>query len=112
MQMMIDADAQRRREEARRLNIVQSIESWEVICRRAMPSDFSNFEPFLYSFDLVVPLLDLRQKSRWTPRVIDNNGHTIQLGELTRYWQWFQILFGLFLSVILAGTVSGIIRKD
>jgi hypothetical protein len=111
MRAVIDADAQRRRDEASRLGIGPNAELWTTICGRAVPPDFPSFQPYFYSLDLLIPLLDLGQKAHWMPRVV-NKGNLVRAGELARLWQWFQILLGLFLSLLLAGSVSGIIKKE
>jgi hypothetical protein len=37
--------------------------------------------------------------------------NTVGAGHLVKLWQWFEMLAGLFLSLLLAATVSGIVKK-
>jgi hypothetical protein len=112
MRAVIDADTQRRRDETIRLGIGSIAEPWATICRREVPLGFPSFQPYLYSLDLLVPLLNLGQKTHWTQRVVNDNGDGSRTGELARVWEWLEVLFGLFLSLLLAGSVSGIIKKE
>jgi hypothetical protein len=121
LQQQVNADLARRNEAAKRLNFDGAIvPTWIVICKRAVPPEFTKLAPFLYSLDLVVPLLDLHQKDRWNQQLVDINGEVFRplnignlgVGHVVRVWQWFETLAGLFLSLLLAATVSGIIKKD
>ena len=119
LQAKIDADVARRRNEATRLNLAATEPTWAVICRRSLPPEYAAFSPLLYSLDLIVPLLDLNQKKRWTQLTMTENGdvfrplifNTVGAGHLVKLWQWFEMLAGLFLSLLLAATVSGIVKK-
>ena len=82
---------------------------WPILCKRLLPASFVTFSPALYSLDILVPLLDLRMKSQWTERLSDNE---FSWGQLLRAWRWTEIFCGLFLSLILAASVSGITKKN
>ena len=121
LQQQVNADLARRKEESRRLNFDEIVvPPWTVICKRAVPPEFASLAPFIYSLDLVVPLLDLHQKGKWTQQLVGVNGEVFRplnighlgAGHVVRVWQWFEMLAGLFLSLLLAATVSGIIKKD
>jgi hypothetical protein len=95
--------------------------SWRDICNRAMPSEYTTFSPWVYTLDLLLPIVDLRQEKDWAPRVTDANGDvlaplwsgaSIGLGHITRFGEWALILLGWVLSALLIGAVTGIIRRD
>jgi hypothetical protein len=59
------------------------------------------FYAWVYSADVVIPLVDLQQVSSYAPAAI---------GGLT--WMWFSIAAGWVLSVALVAAVSGLFRND
>jgi hypothetical protein len=123
-------DASRRRQEAARVEFDATQDwSWKAICDRAVPSEYSVFQPFVYSIDIVLPFLELRQEHDFAPRILDDKGNVLRplftlpswlplvggtwgLGYLVRLWEWFEIFFGWALTILIAASVSGIIKKD
>ena len=130
LQKPISDDTDRRQHEARRVGLDTTREwSWKSICDRAMPSEYSVFQPFVYSIDIMLPFLELRQERDFAPRVLDDKRNVIRplfrlpswlpfiggtwgLGYLVRVWEWFEIFFGWTLTILIAASVSGIIKKD
>lgn len=96
--------------------------SWKEICARRVPSEYSSFQPVIYSLDLVLPLTDLRQERDWSPRISDADGRTLYplfgrdsrfgLGNLVRLLEWFMILAGWTISLFIAAGVTGIAKRD
>ena len=81
-------------------------------CAAAMPSEYSGFEPLLYSADVVLPIINLRQKIDWAPRIVYADGNRWPLGELVRNWEWFQIVAGWMLSLLFVSAIGGAIRRE
>jgi hypothetical protein len=82
----------------------------------ALPSEYTTFNPWLYSADLILPLVDLQQDSAWSPAAsfTDKRGtmHDLHEGELSRWIMWFEILFGWFASLMFVAIVSRLVEKD
>jgi hypothetical protein len=130
LQKQISDDADRRQYEARRVGLDTTQNwSWKSICDRAVPSEYSVFQPFVYSIDIMLPFLELRQERDFAPRILDDKGNALRplftlpswlpivggtwgLGHLVRLWEWFEIFFGWTLTILIAASVSGIIKKD
>jgi hypothetical protein len=111
----INDDASQRARAAVKFGVVPATSAtWPQICARAVPPEYVTFDPLLYSLELLIPVLDLRQKARWTPRAFDENGALVAhgLGGMVWLWRWFETLAVLFFSLLLVASVSGIIKKE
>ena len=80
-------------------------------CSQSIPSEFSEFQPFMYSFDVLLPIINLRQEVDWAPRVVHHDGSDWLAGRLIRIWEWLEIAAGWLLSLLLVSAIGGIIRK-
>jgi hypothetical protein len=76
------------------------------------PPEYSTMQPWVYSLDLVLPLVDLQQDRDWSPIVINENGKQLWGGYLLRALMWFEILFGWFASLMFVAIVSRLVEKD
>jgi hypothetical protein len=130
LEKQISDDTGRRQHEARRVGLDTTQNwPWKSICDRAVPSEYSVFQPFVYSIDIMLPFLELRQEHDFAPRVLDDEGAVIRplfalpgwlpliggtwgIGYFVRLWEWFEIFFGWTLTILVAASVSGIIKKD
>jgi hypothetical protein len=81
-------------------------------CADAVPSEYSGFQPFLYSADVVLPIINLRQEVDWAPRIVHADGGRWPLGEAVRGWEWFQIVSGWMLSLLFVSAIGGVIRRE
>lgn len=81
-----------------------------------LPSEYTTFNPWWYSIDLILPLVDLQQDSQWTPAAtyIDAGGtmRTLPGGVLARVVMWFEILFGWFASLMFVAIAGRLVEKD
>jgi hypothetical protein len=81
-----------------------------------LPSEYTTFNPWLYSADLILPLVDLQQDSEWAPAATftDATGTVQDLteGQRARALMWFEILFGWFASLMFVAIVSRLVEKD
>lgn len=78
----------------------------------AMPSAYTTFQPFFYSLDLILPLVDLQQDPDWAPIVTSQTGETLWGGRLIRWLTWFEILFGWVMSLMFVAIVGRLVEKD
>ena len=86
-----------------------------------LPHEYPAFDPFAYSLDTILPLVDLQQESAWGPMVDrpPRTGDAANLGAsepwalgwFTRLVVWIQTLFGWAGSLILVAIVSGLARR-
>ncbi len=77
-----------------------------------MPPEYTTFQPFLYSLDLILPLVDLQQDSDWAPIVSNAKGETLWAGHVLRWLMWFEILFGWMASLTLVAVLGRLVDKD
>ena len=80
-------------------------------CARQMPPEYSEFSAIVYSMDVALPVVNLRQMDDWSPRVVDHEGKTITSGHLVRIWEWVQILLGWAFSLLFVSAIGGIIKR-
>lgn len=78
----------------------------------AMPAEYTTFQPFMYSLDLILPLVDLQQESDWAPIVEDPPGNTLGFGAFLRWLMWAEILFGWAMSLMLVAVLGKLVNKD
>lgn len=77
-----------------------------------MPPEYSIFQPMIYSFDVILPLVDLQQEVDWAPVVEDADGNTLIIGAALRWIMWFEILFGWAASLMLVAILGRLVEKD
>jgi hypothetical protein len=77
-----------------------------------MPPEYTTFQPFIYSLDLILPLVELQQDSDWAPIVSNTNGETLWAGRALRLLMWFEILFGWMASLTLVAVLGRLVDKD
>ena len=77
-----------------------------------MPPEYSTFQPFLYSVDVIIPFVDLHQESEWGPIVAGAHGETLWGGRALRWLLWFEIIFGWIASVMFVGIIGRLVDKD
>lgn len=87
---------------------------------QVMPAEpTAQFHPYIYSFDVMLPVVKLGQAEAWKPT---RRGFILRLpwgtGELsvgengTQYVVWMETVFGWLAGGILLALVSGLIKKD
>lgn len=85
--------------------------SWtSADCR--VPPEYSTFQPFLYSVDVILPFVDLHQEADWGPIVANTRGETLWVGRILRWIMWFEIVFGWVASLMLVAIVGRLVDKD
>jgi hypothetical protein len=73
-------------------------EQWEA-------SSYPEFNPWFYSLDTLLPVLDLGQKSFWRP---DPSGRS---GTLAINYFYFQAIVGWALSLLAVAGFSGLVKS-
>ena len=95
---------------------IQGAGNW-YLCEK-LPEEYAGFSPLAYSFDVILPLVDLQQENSWSPLI--PTPKSIWYAELfsifdwkhfTRLVLWFEILFGWLSSLLLVAVVSGLTKR-
>ena len=83
-----------------------------------MKSNYPKFQPFIYSLDTFLPVVDLGQKGYWTPNA--NSGFEAKFplidskftwGSALRAYLWVHILLGWFFTTLWVAGLTGLVRK-
>lgn len=90
-------------------------ENWvyfpDETCAAAMPSEYSEFQPFIYAADVALPVVNLRMEDDWAPRVVYSDGTRDSFGWWVRTFEWFLIAAGWILSLLFVSAVGSSIRR-
>jgi hypothetical protein len=78
------------------------------------PANAPKFQPFVYSLDVFVPMLDLQQARHWTPADTAADGSLEQAfgAPLLRVLTWLEALCGWAMSVTLFAVATGLAPRD
>lgn len=76
---------------------------------KLLDEEYTTFNPFMYSLDVILPIVDLQVEKDWGQYVSSNNG---TLNDFTRWLMWFEILFGWIYSLILVAILSGLAKNE
>ncbi len=79
------------------------------ILNENIEGEYTTFNPFIYSLDVILPIVDLQVEKDWGQYVSSNNG---TLNDFTRWLMWFEILFGWIYSLILVAILSGLAKNE
>ena len=79
---------------------------------KAMPAEYTTFQPLAYSADLILPLVNLQQDEDWAPIVSVPTGENMGFGVFLRWLMWFEILFGWTASLMLVAVLGRLVDKD
>ena len=77
-----------------------------------LPPEYTTMWPWVYSLDLLLPLVNLQQDLDWAPIVINGKGEQLWGGYVLRGLLWFEILFGWAASLILVAVLGRLVDKD
>lgn len=77
-----------------------------------VPDEYSTFQPFIYSLDLILPLVDLQQETDWAPIAEGPTGRDLPAGVVLRWLMWFEILFGWAASLMLVAVLGRLVERD
>jgi sRNA-binding regulator protein Hfq len=81
-----------------------------------LPKEYPKFNAYIYSLDLFLPIVDLRQKNNWQPN--SNTGYEIlipllkvQWRSVVQYYFYLHILLGWLLTTLWVAGVTGLVRR-
>ncbi|GBQ51664.1 hypothetical protein ACM0P6_14245 (plasmid) [Komagataeibacter sucrofermentans] len=77
-----------------------------------LPPEYTSFQPFWYSLDLLLPVVDLGQDGDWSPLTSNTTGETFWCGVFLRWLGWSEILSGWVIILIFSAYLSNIIQRD
>jgi hypothetical protein len=93
----------------------------------SLSEEYTAFNPYLYSLDLILPLVDLQQKKNWVPVILTPRPYeeskrwfddlrlrlfsTRVLSHIVHVLMWLEILFGWGASFLLAAVLSGLAKR-
>lgn len=77
-----------------------------------MPVEYTRFQPFLYSMDVILPLVNLQQEDDWAPIVHTSSGENLIFGRILRGLMLLEILFGWTISLLFVAALGKTIEKD
>lgn len=69
--------------------------------------DFETFSAFAYAADLLIPIVDLGQEGAWAPSTSRS-----PLGRIGWWLRWFAKAVGWVVTALVAGALTGVIRRD
>ena len=74
---------------------------------------YPEFNAFFYSLDVFLPIVDLHQETYWLPARANKECNIIGVPVycLLIYWMYIQIIIGWFLTTMLVGGLTGLIRN-
>ena len=79
-------------------------------CPSANP--YADFEPLIFSADVLLPVIDFGYASKWTIVIEGDQGRSMGTGRRLRYLYWFEILFGWIAGLLLITVVRNLIKRD
>ena len=89
-----------------------------VLCE-SMPGSHSAFSPFVYSLDVLLPVVDLDQEKNWTMKTpgmkekfLDEIFINWSFGHLLRFMYWFQVIFGWGSGLIFVAMITGLLKRQ
>lgn len=96
----------------------ESVDVRDQRSRAKVGEDYPKFSSLMYSLDVFIPLVDLRQANYWLPNSKMGNRpfqsglfSTLTTGRLLRIYMWFHILTGWILTTLLFVGLSGLVRR-
>ena len=79
---------------------------------RAATRSTAEFHPWLYSLDLLLPLVDLQQAREWAPLPLEPARPDDFWRGVTPALTWFEAIFGWAAALLLVLAVSGVTDRD
>jgi hypothetical protein len=70
------------------------------VAKKAASDTIPAFQPWVYSLDVLLPVVNLHQEEFWIPEGI------------ARWWAWLAILAGWLLTTVVVAALSGLLKKD
>ncbi|HYU95851.1 MAG TPA: hypothetical protein VE989_06765, partial [Sphingomicrobium sp.] len=74
--------------------------------------DPGSFDPFFYSADVLLPIVDLGYGDAWRPVVSSRDPDTQKWGRRLRALRWVEIMLGWLFGGALAAMLTQLVKKD
>ena len=78
----------------------------DYIDKGELPKHYPKFNALMYSIDMFIPIVDLRQESYWLPRYSKEHGWIYVI------YMWIHIAFGWILTTLGVVGLTGIVKKE
>ena len=79
------------------------------VLNEKLESEYTTFNPFWYSLDVILPIVDLQVEKDWGQYVSMNDW---TLNDFTRWLMWLEIIVGWMYSLILVAILSGLAKNE
>jgi len=77
-----------------------------------LPPEYTPFSAFWYSFDTLVPLVDLGQERAWSPSPLTPNFLNDISGWALLFYLYIHIIMGWVLTTLTVVALTGLIKRD
>ncbi|SNS51223.1 MULTISPECIES: hypothetical protein [unclassified Azospirillum] len=77
-----------------------------------LPPEYTPFNAFWYSFDTLIPLIDLGQEKAWSPSPLTAKFSDDIPGWGLLFYLYFHIIMGWVLSTLTVVALTGLIKRD
>ena len=78
--------------------------------------EYVAFDPYMFSLDVILPIVNLRQEDAWQPMPrpleLRIGGYLFPLPFPIRLVTWFETLFGWLAAIMLTAYIGGVIKKE
>jgi hypothetical protein len=81
-------------------------ERWTGSAKDWLPREYPPFNPWLYSLDVFLPIVDFHEKGYWEPR--ENSAY----GAFIKVYSILHIIAGWVLTTLAVAGFSGLVKKD
>lgn len=78
----------------------------------SLPPEYTPFNAFWYSFDTLIPLIDLGQEKAWSPSPLTTKISDDIPGWALLFYLYFHIIMGWVLSTLTVVALTGLIKRD
>jgi hypothetical protein len=77
-----------------------------------LPPEYASFNPWIYATENSLPVIDFGQRKDWAPRTRHDDGSEWTAGYWVRAAAWVHIVLGWAGGLLLAGILSGLIKRE
>lgn len=78
----------------------------------ALPVEYTPFSAFWYSFDTLIPLIDLGQEKAWSPSPLTSEITKDPAGWALLFYLYIHIIMGWVLTTLTVVALTGLIKRD
>jgi len=77
-----------------------------------LPPAYSTFNPLVYALENSLPVIDFGQRKDWAPMTRREDGSEWVEGSLVRKAAWLHVFLGWVGGLLLAGILSGFVKRE